>query len=526
MKPATEYPFHITVSPLDYVPPRNYVRILFPLPLKNKVDPRVVFEDLHEALHKTFVQEPWVAGKVFRQSLNTPGWRPGQMELRYAPYIYDQPRPHNLTYQQLEADLTYEDFKAAGFPSGIFDEDSLLRAPRLSDVDVEGADIFLAQANFLPGGLLLGMTTSHAAIDASGMLNIQRMWAENFRELHERDAGGKVAPSLFKPIDSDRTIAERIWLRDSGSRSLSKPADPWLRGLVCLDSDYPGEDVTGEAQRLVYAAAQDEMNGVKSLAHQNPYGHPTPPRYPAVMLNRIYFLSATDLAALQKLCQADQPDGAAPISQSDAIMALFWRGVMRARYACAKSRGITLDEISVFECPVDVRDGFGADFPPNYLGNCFFLNNARMPLAELIAPATSLGKVTQAIRAGAAALDTSTIQDAYGLMRSAPDFSKAQGRFVERPESADCLLSNIIFFPMDSINFGERYFEDNGSPSTLRVLHGSYAPYVRLGHVLPKYASHGGCELSLNLFDDEMVFLDDDEEFARYFVPIDPPDES
>ncbi|KAL7625999.1 hypothetical protein AAE478_002768 [Parahypoxylon ruwenzoriense] len=495
-----------SINPLDYIPPRNYVRLLFPLLLKPGVEAKTVFDDLHEALHKTFVQEPWASGKVFRQDPDTPGWHPGQLEIRYRPYSSDRPRPHQLRYKQLDTDWTYAELKDSGFPSGIFPEEELLDAPRVGDMDVNGADIFLAQANFLPGGLLLGLTTSHAATDAAGMLNIMKLWAENFRELHERDSGGRIAPSRFAAPERDRTLPDRIWERETGGRAPSNPDDPWLRGLVSLDSDYPGEDVTGATQR----AAVAENNG-----------DPVPPRHPRFMLNRVMFLSSGDLAALQKEVAAEPlPAGASPPSISDAINALMWRGVLKARAAAAEARSAPLDEVSVFESPVDVRNAFSPDFPPDYLGNCFLLNTARLPLAELISPSTSLGRIAQVLRQGAARLDKKAVHDAYALLRSTPDLSRVQGRFVERPESADILVSNIIFFPMSELNFGDRYFGNSGIPQSLRVLHGQYAPYVRLGHVLPKNPSHGGVELSVNLFDDEMAYLEEDDEFNRYLVTI------
>lgn len=504
---------HITLNPLDYVPPRNYVRLLFPFVLKPGVEDKVVFNDLREALHKTFVQEPWVSGKVFRQAPDTPGWRPGQLEIRHRPYSPDGARPYQLRYQRLDTDWTYADFRDCGFPSGVFPEELLLDAPRLGDVDVAGADIFVGQANFLPGGLLLGMTTVHAATDAAGMLNIMKLWGENFRELHERDTGGRIAPSPFTPSDRDRTLPNRIWERESGGRGSSRnPNDPWLRSLAGLDSDYPGEDITGATQRAAAAAGHSHIANGNSL----------PSDHPRVMLNRVMFLSSTDLAALQKECAAEPlPPGTSPLSISDAINALFWRCVLRARAAAATARSYTLDEMSVFESPVDVRNVFAADFPPDYLGNCFLLNSARMPLAELIAPSTSLGRIAQALRQGAAGLDSRAVHDTYALLRSTADLSRVQGRFVERPDSADLLLSNIIALPMSEINFGDRYFGNGGTPHVLRVLHGPYAPSVRLGHVLPRNPKHGGVELSLNLFDDEMAYLDADEEFSRYLMAID-----
>jgi hypothetical protein len=77
-------------------------------------------------------------------------------------------------------------------------------------VDRDGADIFMAQANFLPGGLLLGLTTFSAATDAAGILHLFKLWTENFRELHSRDAGRQIVPSRFVPKGHDRTLPDQI----------------------------------------------------------------------------------------------------------------------------------------------------------------------------------------------------------------------------------------------------------------------------------------------------------------------------
>ena len=495
----------ITLSPLDYIPPRNYVRIILPIPLKPGVEDTTVFDDLREALHKTFVQEPWLSGKVFRQSPDTPGWRPGQLEIRHRPYSLDRERPHQLKYLKLDTDMTYAKFREAGFPSGVWPEQHLLQAPILGEVDVAGADIILGQANFLPGGILLGVTTCHAAADGSSILNITQMWAENFRELHERDVGGKIASSRFAPSDNDRALAEKIWQREGALRGPNN--DTWLRTLACLDADYPGEDTTGATQKTAIAKANGHTNGHTDRE----------------MLNKIMFMSSSDLTALRKECALEPlPPGSSPLSISDAINALFWRGFMRARVNAAKARSVTLDSISVFESPVDVRDAFGTDFPPNYLGNCWLLNSARIPLEELIAPSTSLGRVAQAVRQGAANVETKSVHAAYSLLRSTFDLSKVQGRFVERPDSADILLSNIMNLPLGAINFGERYFGNGGVPHTMRILHGDYKEKVRLGHVLPRNPKHGGVEFSINLFEDEWEFLEGDEEVERYLMVIEP----
>ncbi|KAJ5313957.1 uncharacterized protein N7443_000841 [Penicillium atrosanguineum] len=497
-----------TVSPLDFVPPLNYVRLVFPLPLKSNVDDKIVFNDLHHALHKTFVQEPWVSGKAFRQSPNTPGWRPGQIEMRYRQYSLHDPLPYQLRYLKLETDWTYDDFKAAGFPSGVFPEELLLLdAPRLGDVDVAGADIFLAQANFLSGGVLLALTVSHSTMDAGAMIGLMKLWAENFRELRGRDEGGRVAPTPYTSIDRDHNQPDRIWEKETAQRILkNSPDDPWLRALVCLDLGQDNDGPTGceEGQK---AAIEEETQTNER-----------------VMLNRVVFLSGPDLAALQKECAAESVlPGTPPLSISDAIQALLWRVLMKARVSAAEARSKPLrDDISVFETPVDVRSTFGQGFPPAYLGNCFLMNTARMPLSELLDPSTSLGRIAQAIRQGAARLDGDAVQDAYGLLRATGDLSRVQGRFVERPDSSDVLVSNIIFLPLEEINFGDQYFSNGGTPQALRVLHGQYAARVRLAHVLPRNKKHGGIEVSVNLFEDEFEYLDRDGQFNRYLVSIEP----
>ena len=101
----------------------------------------------------------------------------------------------------------------------------------------------------------------------------------------------------------------------------------------------------------------------------------------------------------------------------------------------------------------DVRNVFSADFSPDYLGNCFLLNTAPIPLAELIAPSTPLGRITQALRQSAAGVDSGAVHDAYALLPSTPDLSRVQARFVKWPESANLLLSNVIALPMSEIQF-------------------------------------------------------------------------
>ncbi|KAL2871189.1 uncharacterized protein BJX67DRAFT_377792 [Aspergillus lucknowensis] len=520
----------ITLNPLDYIPPRNYVRVLFPFPLDPGVEYSVVYDDLQKSLRKTFVQEPWASGKIFRQPTTAADWRPGQFEIRFQQPdpAGDGPPPHQLHYHELDTDWSYSELREAGFPSEVFPEETLLlAAPRLGDVDADGgADVLLAQANFLPGGLLLALTTCHAATDGAGMVGLLKLWGENFRELHGRDREGQIAASPFTAEDHDRALPDRIWERtrsasgEAGQQAVSDD-DPWLRGLVCLDSDYPGDDMPGMTTRPSDSLQPPGVHAADGSGSGDGRGR---------MLNRIMFLSAHDLAALKTECASFVPapsslespsESPSPLTVSDAINALLWRTLLRARVAAATTRSPAappMDPISVFESPVDIRSTFGPGFPAHYLGNCFLLNTARMPLADLIAPATPLGLIAHALRQNAARLTPDAVQAAYGVLRATSDLSCVRGRFVERVDSSDLLVSNIMAFPVREIDFGRRY--GSGVPQALRVLHGQYAPFVRLAHILPISHAHGGVEISINLFEDEMGFFDQDDEALRFLVPV------
>lgn len=127
-------------------------------------------------------------------------------------------------------------FKDYGLPSGVFYEELLLEAPQVGEVDAASAQIFIGQVSFLLGGLLLGMTISHMAIEGTGMFNIMNLLAEKFRELHEQDAGGKIAPPRFTPLDNDRILAQKVWERESGMASASQITWPIIYGCAPLST--------------------------------------------------------------------------------------------------------------------------------------------------------------------------------------------------------------------------------------------------------------------------------------------------
>lgn len=77
------------------------------------------------------------------------------------------------------------------------------------------------------------------------------------------------------------------------------------------------------------------------------------------------------------------------------------------------------------------------------------------------------------------------------------------------------LITSVVALPFQEFDFGERYFGNGGRPDSLRPLMGGLNRAFRLCVVLPRKA-HGGVELMVSLFQDEMDVLMEDKEFNTY----------
>ncbi|KAK8062279.1 hypothetical protein PG997_014376 [Apiospora hydei] len=113
----------ILLGPLDHIAPCNIPQSIIYLGLKQQVDPQDAFVCLREGLRRTIHQAPWLNGRVYFQSPETPGWRPGQLEIRYkSPPEQESsgtpPPSHEipLRFHELPSTTSYDELREAGFP--------------------------------------------------------------------------------------------------------------------------------------------------------------------------------------------------------------------------------------------------------------------------------------------------------------------------------------------------------------------------------------------------------------------------
>jgi hypothetical protein len=466
---------HVPLGPLDHLHRPNYIKICYWIPLLPSVQARDVYAYLGAGLRKTFHRMPWLGGKVHLQAPHTPGWRPGQREIRYQEWAAEGPVPPQLVSKQLSTELSYADWKDEAFPSNAFPDDELLDVPVEGDMET-GCDVWAAQASFIPGGLILTMSTCHAAIDGTGMVMVMKAWADCCRGADDMD-------ETFPPETYDRTLLDRLWEQEGALAPTE--ADAWTKGLVGLEG--PGDDVQAPA------AGQQA-------------------RQQAQAIHKTFYLPSSSLAVLQKQC--DEYQGA--LSISDIITALMWRGSVRARAHVAGPTAPLADE-SVLEGAVNGRLDFSQALHPAYLGNTTFYNQAVLPLASVLDPVVPLVHLAGAVRAGAARVNSASLNAAYGLLRALPDYNAVRPRF-RRSQGADMLISNLLVFPVDAIAFGDTLFDNQGKAEALRCYLGRFNDHSRCSLVLPKRP--GGVEITINLRSDEMEALEADGEWSAYCLSL------
>ena len=482
---------HAPLDPLDHLPPPVHPPGVVYFGIKPGVSNAEVFAHLQKGMYHAFLQAPWLNGKIHKQSPDTPGWRPGQLEIRYDPNIddTDKPRCYQLHCNELESATPYEELKANGFPIDAF-EDGALNWVSLSYQNAnfdEGVEIVAAQANFIPGACLLVTSVNHAACDATGMAVFFKLWADHCRSL----SSGESVPIL--PQESwDRTIPKRIWAKEATGRSTAD-VDPATWHLIGLAPPGPDED------------------GLVPPARVKP-----PPRK-HIMTSRVFYMSPT---AFTKLRAASNEElRTTDLSGNDVLQAMIWRGLMNARIAARKHHDarahVDLDSLVELQVVHDARPDFSQALPPFYVGNCIFHHRPTLPLQALVGLDSSIASVAQTIRTSARKVNHENIMDAYMLVQKIPDYSRLQPpRYVTLDNT--WLMSSMLLLPEDTTSFGDHIFTNGGRPEGSRPLMGNRnRSQVAACYILPR-KKHGGIEFILSLFEDEWPFLMENEEFGRY----------
>ena len=484
---------HFTLNALDHLPPPNYPSTILYLPLKSSVSAKEAFNVLQRGLQRTFAQLPWLDGKVHPVSPTAPG----VLEIRCHPVNAHGTPPHQLKYNQLDSSESYEQLRESAFHPSAFEDESLTWAPFLPDL-TEGTEVFVAQANFMPGICILTMAICHAASDGMGAFSVLKIWADNCRDVQHG-----ILPQMIQPPEiSDRNLLEQICAEERRGRSLKQiPPVTWrLLGL-----EPPGDTNPREATNAAEQAPTPNATGPQK--GMNAY---------------VFYIPTANVIALREECRKER--GASQVSVNDVICALVWRCLLRARTAARETSGAKTvhgdlgvhaqDLQASLDLPFDVRPYFSQTIPANYLGNLTMISQTRLPLSDLVAPSRSIGSVARTIRQAAGVISPASLMDAYALVKTVRTSLKLENLKVD---GNGLMITSLLAFPLAEICFGDIVFGNCGKPEALRTLMGAINQIFRYCVILPR-KDHGGVEFVANLLHREMDLLMEDEEFGKFVM--------
>lgn len=250
--------------------------------------------------------------------------------------------------------------------------------------------VMAVRANFIPNGLLLVVYFHHSVLDAWGASLVMSAWAEKCARLQGLD------------------------LSSGHSNPLNAPTALVLPPALRLDHIVPSEDA--------YEVLKCRPELWQSLSLDWARRPKAPPFVPGTAMTTCIFNASE--SALQRLktdasmalpVSAD-PTRPAFISTADALGALLWRCILKARYTSA-GREATRD--SVINVALDGRKAL--NIPIDYPGNVVFGSITTMSVDQLTSPNTSLGDIAAALRESLeSAKQPARLADALRMASSLP----------------------------------------------------------------------------------------------------------
>jgi len=168
----------------------------------------------------------------------------------------------------------------------------------------------------------------------------------------------------------------------------------------------------------------------------------------------IFHFSPSALSAL-KLSAALASPGGEWISKNDAMMALLWRCIMRARFSdCAN-----IDADSVMAIAINGRSRLVPPLPNTYIGNVIFSNQTALPLYALLSEDISLAMIASTIRKSITENSApERLQEALQLASCIPDTSPGALSFAFPAfVDSDLVSSSWVDLPLYELAWGSAF---------------------------------------------------------------------
>lgn len=411
-----------------------------------------IMEKLMAGLERLSTSFPWIAGQVIVEGSGK------DCLFKIAP-LDETPSFIVKDYRDDSTISTMEVMRSANFPFSMLDESIV--APRNTIPGFESTNpVFLLQASFIKGGLLLTFVGNHNAMDMTGQGHLIDLYSKACRS---------------EPFTSD----------ELSIGNLSR------KNLIPLLISYtPGPEL--DNQIVKSAPSQPTSEGVAM-------GEPAPP---PVCTWAYFAFSSSSLASLKSLASSTLTSGASYVSTDDTLSAFIWQRIMVAR-----SPRLDTEAPVSFARAVDVRRYLG--IPKTYLGMAQNMTYFHHPLQTLLdAP---LGNIASSLRL---AVDPKTSTLAHDTKALATFMSRVEDKNEISFTAAldlgrDIMLSSWANIDCYELDFGLGL----GKPEAVR--RPQFVPVESLLYLMPK-KEDGEISVAICLRDEDMERLKEDGEITTY----------
>ncbi|KAL8915755.1 MAG: hypothetical protein Q9172_006703 [Xanthocarpia lactea] len=345
---------------------RTYTQMLLCFPIEQESRRSDVIRLLQQACVDLVQATPILAGqvenhKVAHSDVPTSG------TFRVVPY--NHPDGSNLRIKILDDFVTYDKLREAQAPATMLDATILAPMKGLPDHygDSDVTPVFILQANFIPGGLLLCFAGMHNVMDGIGLGQLIRLFATLCK-------GEMIAAADLAVANLDRTQLQ-LALKP-GQTALNHP----------------------EMTNGVDQAQKDDLNSS-----------------PATLWSYLH-ISTSKLEELKAEGSRDLTSNPPWVSTNDVLTAWLWRAVTRAR-----SPNIDMSKETVLFRAINGRRRLDPPIP-SYLGNIVTVRSHKVLIKTLMEE--SLSRITQTVRESTNLINDQYVRSFATLIDSEPDKNK------------------------------------------------------------------------------------------------------
>ncbi|KIV79113.1 hypothetical protein PV11_06697 [Exophiala sideris] len=462
----------INLSSIEHCMPRAYIRICLAYRLSSKDMLSEVQTKLNNFVRKTVDAKPYLSGFVV--AVKEPNKQVGAVKIQFSDqdFIeYPKVRVRHLSRQ--EVPYTYDQLNEMGMPPSVLKPD--LVSALTEAADDERAPVFRVQANVVEGGLIVSVYLHHCISDGTGfaLLTSGSVLNDDFTFDRHLNGKGHRMPSLSERLDA--FAHHQSIVRQELSYSLANQInDRHLKCKVIKSAGELNEGSKVKGRGCIVSISLEKLAGLKSALE----GHAE----------------------------------SSFITQNDALLALLWHSMTRARIPSLASSESLITESKLL-IPVNIRNKLKKPLSASYFGAAVDFASARMQLSHLAnADNAALAQSAVVIRKAINNVDEPYIRQAIALARYADpkiDARDLQASNMDRSTGADMYVTS-----WEKLNCYDATFEmELGQPDWVRK---PWSKDPGSCIVLPRDERKPYLEVVIQMTEGDMARLLDDSEFMRH----------